>query len=75
MAYGKLERVANLDPKNGSNSAYFRVMVKGEGLETLLITEKEMGRIRQRSLRNPEDTQMIPTWWDKVSAAFSGAFG
>jgi len=75
MAYGKLTRVENLDPKNQSSSTYYRVMVKGEGLETLLITENEMERIRQRACRNPEDTQMIPTWWDKMSAAFAGLFG
>ena len=74
MAFGKLERRENLDAKAGANSVYYTVMVKGEGLETLVITEKELERIRHRALRNPEDTAMVPSWWDKVSAAFSGAF-
>ena len=74
MAYGKLERKENLDPKQGSNTVYYTVMVKGEGLETLVMTEAELSRIRKRSLRNPEDTVMVPSWWDKLIAAFSGAF-
>lgn len=75
MAYGKLKRVENLDQKAGANSAYYRVLVKGEGLETLLITENELADIRHRALQNPEDTDMLPTWWDKVSAAFAGLWG
>lgn len=74
MAYGKLQRKENLDPKSNSNAVYYTVMVKGEGLETLVITEKELERIRHRALRNPEDTVMIPSWWDKCSAAFAGIF-
>jgi len=74
MAYGKLERKENLDPKQGSNTVYYTVMVKGEGLETLVMTEAELSRIRKRSLRNPEDTKMIPSWWDKIIAAIAGWF-
>tara|TARA_A100001035_G_C27586048_1_gene409805 strand:+ start:193 stop:420 length:228 start_codon:yes stop_codon:yes gene_type:complete len=74
MAFGKLERKENLDPKNGANAVYYTVMVKGEGLETLVITEKELERIRKRALRNPEDTIMVPSWWDKFSSAFVGVF-
>lgn len=74
MAFGKLKRKENLDPKKGANAVYYTVMVKGEGLETLVITEKELERIRHRAIRNPEDTDMIPSWWDKVTAAFAGVF-
>jgi hypothetical protein len=74
MAYGKLEKRENLDPKQGSNKVYYTVMVKGEGLETLVMTEKEMVRIRKRAKRNPEDTKMIPSWWDKFIASIAGRF-
>jgi hypothetical protein len=78
MAYGKLEKRENLDPKQGSNKVYYTVMVKGvgwhQGLETLVMTEKEMVRIRKRAKRNPEDTKMIPSWWDKFSASIAGVF-
>ena len=74
MAYGKLEKRENLDPKQGSNKVYYTVMVKGERLETLVMTEKEMVRIRKRAKRNPEDTKMIPSWWDKFIASIAGRF-
>ena len=74
MAYGKLEKRENLDPKSGSNKVYYTVMVQGEGLETLVITEKELARIRKRALRNPEDTTMVPSPWDKLSASIAGVF-
>lgn len=74
MAYGKLEKKENLDAKSGANKVYFTVMVKGEALETLVITEKEMERIRQRALRNPEDTVMVPSWWDKLVSSLAGVF-
>ena len=74
MAFGKLRKQENLDPKNNSNSLYYSVMVKGEGIETLVMTEKEMERIRKRAAKNPEDTKMIPSWWDKFIAAIAGWF-
>mgnify|MGYP004145268763 CR=1 FL=1 len=74
MAFGQLQKRENLDPKNGSNSVYYTVMVEGSGLETLVITEKELDRIRKRALRNPEDTIMVPSWWDKLIASIAGAF-
>jgi hypothetical protein len=74
MSFGKLERKENLDPKSGSNKVYYTVMVRGEGLETLVITEKELARIRKRALRNPEDTTMVPSQWDKLSASIAGVF-
>ncbi len=72
MAFGHLVKRENLDPKSGSNASYFTVMVKSDGIETLIITEKELERIRHRATRNPEDTKMVPTWWDKLTAAFAG---
>ena len=72
MAFGKLRKQENLDPKNNSNSLYYSVMVKGEGIETLVMTEKEMERIRKRAAKNPEDTKMIPSWWDKFIASIAG---
>tara|TARA_B100001778_G_C18563113_1_gene618727 strand:+ start:414 stop:638 length:225 start_codon:yes stop_codon:yes gene_type:complete len=74
MAFGQLGKHENLDPKNNSNSLYYSVMVKGEGIETLVMTEKEMERIRKRAERNPEDTKMIPSWWDKFIASIAGWF-
>jgi hypothetical protein len=64
-------RSENLDPKGGSASHYFTVMVKGEsGIETLVITEGEMERIRRRAAKNPEDTTMVPSLWDKALSAW-----
>ena len=76
MAFGKLTQVTNLDAKSHlSDKVYFRVMVRGPGgLETLLLTDHELSRVRDRVKKNPEDTQMVPSWWDKVSAAFSSIF-
>ena len=76
MSFGKMEEVTNLDVKSKlADKMYYRVMVKGHfGLETLLITDHELKRIRERVAKNPEDTKMVPSWWDKVSAAFSGMF-
>jgi hypothetical protein len=64
--FGKLEETENLDPKNTSKALYWRVMVKGpNGIETLLFTESELEKVRHRVMRNPEDTVMVPTLWDK----------
>ena len=75
MAFGELNKVENLDRKRGANASYWRVMVKGEyGLETLVLTDVELVRARSRAAKNPEDTQMVPTWWDRATAALSGLF-
>jgi hypothetical protein len=75
MAYGKLEKVENLDRKGTANTVYWRVMVKGGyGIETLVLTDTELVRVRARAASNPEDTQMVPTWWDRATAAFSDVF-
>lgn len=75
MSFGKLQQVENLDPKTNSNKRYTRVLVMGpDGLETLMLTEHEIERVRQRVKRNPEDTKMVPSWWDKLAASFSGIF-
>ena len=72
MAFGKLKRQENLDPKINSSTVYYSVMVMSHEIETLLITEKEIDRIRKRVARNPEDTKMIPSWWDKFIASIAG---
>jgi hypothetical protein len=75
MAFGKLTRVPNADQKFGSSDHYYQVMVKSdEQLETLLLTEHEMDKIRERVTKNPEDTVMIPTWWDKLSSFIADLF-
>jgi hypothetical protein len=76
MAFGRLKEVENVDPKSHlADKTYFRVLVKNDTeFETLLLTDKELQRVRDRVKKNPEDTQMVPTWWDRASAAFSGLF-
>ena len=66
--FGFIHWVQNLDKKTSSASLYWRVLVKGEnGLETLLLTESELKRCRERAAKNPEDV-IIPTLWDRVRA-------
>ncbi len=76
MSFGHLRSVSNMDRRSPlANTCYQRVMVVGpNGIETLLITPGELERIRERVAKNPEDTQMIPSWWDRLCAAFSGLF-
>ncbi len=72
MALGQLKEVVNLDPRsNLADETYFRVMVEGPaGLETLLMTDTELAEIRDRVAMNPEDTEMVPSGWDRfISAA------
>jgi hypothetical protein len=74
MSFGRLSEVKNVDRKSHlADKTYFQVLVNSDqGLETLLLTDKELQRVRDRVTKNPEDTQMVPGWWDRVSAAFSG---
>ena len=76
MSFGRLREVENVDPKSHlADKTYFRVLVNnGTELETLLLTDKELERIRARVQKNPEDTKMVPSWWDTASAAFAGLF-
>ena len=64
MIYGKLDVRPNLDKKFGSADVYWSVAIQSkEGvIETLLLTDTEMDKIRARSAKNPEDTLMVPTW-------------
>ena len=68
--FGKLQQTGNLDKKSFlAATGYWAVLVTGpDGVETLLLTEKELERVRERVRKNPEDTQMVPTAWDKFCA-------
>tara|TARA_Y100000310_G_scaffold339251_1_gene431378 strand:+ start:1693 stop:1953 length:261 start_codon:yes stop_codon:yes gene_type:complete len=69
QAYGKVHRCINNDPKFGSMNFYNRVLVKREDgqFETLLFTDNELGRARERVRKNPED-QLKPTLVDRLRA-------
>ena len=74
MALGHLTQVDNLDQKFGAADQYYRVLVQSDTLETLLITEHELDQIRERVAKNPEDTEMVPSGWDKFIAEIAGWF-
>ena len=67
--FGKIHWVENLDKKSASSSSYWRVLVKTEEgeFQTLLITDAELSRYRDRATKNPEDL-IIPSMWDKLRA-------
>ena len=67
--FSKIHWVENLDKKSASSSSYWRVLIKNEGgsLETLLFTDAELLRCRERARKNPEDL-IIPTLWDKIKS-------
>ena len=69
QAYGKVHRCINNDPKFGSLTYYNRVLVKREdgSFETLLLTDNELVRARERVRKNPED-QLKPTFVDRLRA-------
>ena len=71
MKFGALHRTQNLDQKSGANEAYWRLLIKDEkgAYETLLITDHELKRCRDRAKKNPEDLVVV-TWWGKVKALF-----
>jgi hypothetical protein len=72
MKFGMLHRSQNLDKKVGANSSYWRLLIKDpEGqYETLLITDYELERCRDRAKKNPEDL-LVMTWWGRVKALFA----
>jgi len=74
MSFGRLIQVDNLDEKFGSADHYYQVMVKSGVVETLLLTEHELDKIRDRVAKNPEDTEMVPSGWDNFVAEISGWF-
>ena len=64
---GKISVTKNLDQKVTASSAYYRVLVLNENneSETLLMTEGELVRIRERVKKNPEDEETL-SFLDKV---------
>lgn len=67
---GKLHRTRNLDRRFGSGRVYWRVMVvhtDEERYETLLLTEADLRRLRERAKKNPEDC-LEPSWADRLRA-------
>ncbi len=60
-----LEEVDNAIHEINSDSTYFRTMVwNGEKWETLLLTDSELKRVRERSEKN-DDLDIKPSWMDK----------
>mgnify|MGYP003110170116 CR=1 FL=1 len=64
---GLLERKSNLDKKGSADSWYFSILVKNASgdYETLLFTEEDLTRSRERVRMNPED-ETNPTLFDKI---------
>ena len=64
---GKISVTKNLDQKVTASSAYYRVLVLNEKNqpETLLMTEAELMRVRDRVKKNPEDEDAL-SFLDKV---------
>ena len=64
---GKMNRTKNLDQKQAAAPSYYQILVVGEDkqFETLLITDGELTRIRDRVKKNPED-EIGPSWWDRA---------
>ena len=58
---GKISVTKNLDQKVTASSAYYRVLVLNEKNqpETLLMTEAELMRVRDRVKKNPEDEDAL----------------
>ena len=72
---GRLTKSRNLDKKTTASSSYYRVLiVKPKGkFETLLLTAKDLERIRERVKKNPED-EIYPTWLDRAISFFRSLF-
>ena len=67
MKLGHLAKVQNLDRRFGAHRAYHGVLVvdeKGQ-FETLMLTDADLKRSRERAAKNPED-EIQPTWKDKL---------
>lgn len=67
MKRGLLVRKSNLDKKATANPWYISILVKNAGgkYETLLFTEEDLTRSRERVRMNPED-ETTPTLFDKL---------
>lgn len=66
---GKLKKIKNSEGSGSEASAYHQVLIinsDGE-FETLLLTDRELERIRKRVTRNKEDT-LFPGFLDEVIA-------
>lgn len=66
MKRGTLIRQPNLDKKSTANFWYIKLLVKNSNgrLETLIFTEKEVDRARERTSKNPED-EILPGFFDR----------
>ena len=68
MKLGRLRIVENQERSGRSSDHYHHVLVLGEsGLETLVMTDRELDSLRKRSLKNPEDLS-APNLLDKAFA-------
>ena len=62
---GYLKEVTNAEQEVNSDMTYFQILVwNGEKWETLLLTDSELERIRERSEKN-EDMLLDPSLMDK----------
>ena len=70
MKLGKLNYIFNLDKHHSANKGYYHTLVYDavEGkYESLMITNSEMEKIRERVRKNPEDVSK-QSWFDKLIA-------
>jgi hypothetical protein len=64
---GYLKEVDNAERELNSNATYFRTLVwNGDMWETLLMTDGELERMRERRGKNP-DMCVKASFWDKLS--------
>jgi len=60
MKLGKLRVVENREADGRSSKHYHHILVHSiRGLETLIITDRELESIRSRSSKNPEDIATV----------------
>ena len=65
-AYGVMDKRKNQEKVPSAADKYWRVLIKIDGeFETLLLTDSELKRCRDRSQKNPEDL-VTPTFMDTV---------
>ena len=68
MNLGRLRVVENKEITGRSSRYYYHILVMGDsGLETLVLTERELDTIRGRSSKNTED--IVPAgFFDKLAS-------
>ena len=70
MNLGKLNYIYNLDKHHAANKGYYYALVYDSverKYEYLIITDAEMGKIRARAEKNPEDLVAFkPSWLDRL---------